>query len=90
MDTYMFPYSVMEQRGILCEAKCIVKSRDERIRYLTQLLKLVEDKEKLVRYDRQLREVKNERKRAAKTAITKENLEEIKFGKLEAELCRAE
>ena len=91
MNPKLLDCSVAEQRDLLRQSKRIVKNRDERAGYLLELLELVEDEEQLVEYDRQLREVRDERERAAKfAAIIKENLKQIKVGKLEAELREAQ
>ena len=91
MNPKLLDCSVAEQRDLLRQSKRIVKNRDERAGYLLELLELVEDEEQLVEYDRQLREVRDERERAVKfAAIIKENLKQIKVGKLEAELRKAQ
>ena len=90
MNPKLLCYSVSKQRDILRQSKRIVRNRDERTGYLLELLELVEDKEQLVECDRQLREVRDKRERAVKfAAIIKENLKQIKVGKLEAELRKA-
>ena len=90
MNPKLLCYSVSKQRDILCQSKRIVRNRDERAGYLLELLELVEDKEQLVECDHQLREVRDKRERAVKfAAIIKENLKQIKVGKLEAELRKA-
>jgi hypothetical protein len=56
MNPRLRGYSVAEQRDILRlrQSKSIVKNRDERAGCLHKLLKLVEDKEVLADYERQL------------------------------------
>ena len=68
MDARLRGYSVAEQTDILRQSKSIVKNRDKRAGYLLELLELVEDKEVLADYERQLRVVQNERECAAKMA----------------------
>ena len=59
MEALLLGYSVAKQWDILCQAKSIVKNRDERTGYLLQLLKLVEDDEVLANYECQLRVAQN-------------------------------
>ena len=54
MNPKLLCYSVSKQRDILRQSKRIVRNRDERTGYLLELLELVEDKEILADYERQL------------------------------------
>ena len=72
MDSHLLRLSVTEQRVVLRKAGHIVKNIDKRAEYITQLLDLVEDEEKLADYACHLQEIRKERKRAAEiVAIVK-------------------